>query len=128
MPAPLVEVAPGIVGTPFSRGQTASAAAANTITLAAIAGRRYVITGLVATSTQITVVNGVVTLTNMLNEAGAAGTLSFQFVESATHGGLLALDFPGGLWAQAENLAVVAQIPAIGSGAATALMVRGVVL
>lgn len=117
---------PQASATPFSVGNTAGAAAINTITLAAVAGRRYFITRVVCTSAQVAVVNGDLTITNILNNAGAAGTLTYKFVEGTTTGGQLILDFSSFPLVGVDlNTAVVVSLAAIGSGAATALEVSG---
>ena len=129
MPGLFVPVGAGYQGTPFAESQDAGAAAANVITLAAVPGRRYAITQIIASAAQIAVVAGIVTVTNIGNVAGTAETLGFRFVETVAAGALLNISFePVPLFAVAENTAVVVTIPAIGAGAATSLTVVGALI
>lgn len=117
---------PGFYAEPFTVSQAANAAAANTITLAAVAGKRYFICRIVATMLQVTVVNGEATMTNIRDNAGAATTVRWKIVDTAAGGALVNIDASGWPYvAVAENTAVVISIPAITSGGASALEVSG---
>lgn len=117
---------PGVAVEPFTVSQAGNAAAANTITLAAVAGRRYFITRIVATMLQVTVVNGEMTMTNIRDNTGVAGTVRWKIVDTAAAGLQLAIDASGWPYvAYAEGVAVAVSIPAITSGGATALEVSG---
>jgi len=59
MPGLFVPVGAGYQGTPFAESQDAGAAAANVITFAAVPGRRYAITQIIASAAQIAVHRGV---------------------------------------------------------------------
>lgn len=113
--------------TPFSEAATATAGSQNTITIAGIAGRRTFITRIVVTAQHPAAVkDGVVTMTHIAGSDGATQTISWQFNEAAATGGQLIIDASRAPYmAYADDQDIVVDIPAIGSGAVTALEVSG---
>lgn len=110
-----------IVGTTVTASATAAAAASNSVSLPGVAGQTTYINGFVCTSgvpgaNQI----GVVTVTGC-----QGGTLSFQFPETTGFGGQLIMFFPMPIPATGPNTAINVNIPAIGSGAVTAVAAYG---
>jgi hypothetical protein len=125
----LLNLPGGAVGRPFTKGSTAGAGLQNTFTLPARTNARYALRSLIVTSNQIAVVNGPLTISNIGDDNGAPQTITFQLVESANEGGRIQIDFgPDGMWSAADNLAVVVNLAAIGSGAITAIVLNGLVV
>lgn len=114
-----------VVGVQTSASNTGAAAAAVSATLPGAAGKTTYIRGLVVSATNPAApVSGVVTVANLIG-----GTMSFQFVESATAGGLLIISFGNsGLAANAQNIGIIVSLPAIASGGAGAVAAWGVQL
>lgn len=110
-----------IVGAPITASATGAAAAANTATLPGVPGQTTYLNGFVCTSgipgaNQI----GVVTVTGC-----QGGTLSFQFPETTGFGAQLVMFFPMPIPASGPNTAISVNIPAISSGAVTAVAAYG---
>ena len=106
-------------------GNTFAAAAAGSVSLPAVAGQIAYITGFTVTSAApAATVAGVVTVTGLTTNNGG-GTLSYQFVESATLGGNLTKTFGNPIGASGANQAITVNVPAITSGAVTAVEVEG---
>lgn len=110
-------------GTPVGASATAAAAAANAVSLPAVAGKTNYLSGLVvSTGNPASAVTGVVTVTGL-----SVGTLSFQIVESVAAGGLLNINFAEPLPASAVDTAITVTLPAITSGAVSTVAVHGIV-
>ena len=111
--------------TPFTESNTASAAT-NTVTLAAVPGRRIAISRIVATSG---VAGGVtaadLTVTNIVKKDGTAGTVTYRYVANTTGAPGLVVDAgQQPLLAVAENTQVVVSLGSI-AATTTALEVTG---
>jgi hypothetical protein len=116
------------VENPVYNSATGTAAAAVTAALPAGSGLTTFIGGFTVTSGAPTAtVSGTVTVTGLAPWLGSNGTLSFQFVESATVGGELNIDFPFLLPASALNAAITVTCPAITSGAVVSVAAYGIV-
>ena len=101
---------------------TAAAAASCAATLAGAAALTTYITGFQVTSTNpAATVSGLVTVTGLVGGV----TLNYEFVESATFGGELLVQFANPIPANAQNTAIVVTCPAITSGGAVAVSVQG---
>lgn len=120
--APL-PVSEEIIGTQVAASATGAAAAAVSASLPGAANKITYIRGFcISTTNPASVVSGIVTIANTVG-----GTLSFEFVENTTQGGLLTISFGNaGLAANAQNTAITVQLPAIASGGAGAVSVWGV--
>jgi hypothetical protein len=102
----------GGTGTAGNQNQQTLAAAVNKTT--------YLSKAIITSQGPATQVGGVVTISD------GTWTLSFQFVETITAGGFMHLDFGDApLVGSAVNTAITVTIPAIGSGAATAVALVG---
>lgn len=113
--------APSIPQTPIAVSGTAGAALINAQTLPGVAGKTTWIRGFTVTTTNpAAAVSGVVTVTGLL-----AGTLSYEVVEAVATGLLLDIRFPDPLPASAVNTGIVVTLPAITSGAASAVSAYG---
>jgi hypothetical protein len=100
---------------------TAAAAAALSVALPAVAGKVNYLQGFTLTSGA-----PAATVVGLLGITGVNGApLNFQFVESATVGGLLRVEFADPLPATAANLAITVALPAVAGGAVTALVLEG---
>ena len=109
--------------TPVGNSATAVAAAQCVATLPAVAGKTTYIMGFVLTAgAPAGAVVGVATVTGL---GIAGGTLNFQFVETPNFGGELVIEFPFPIPASAANTPIVVTIPAITSGAVTAVSAWG---
>ena len=101
---------------------TAAAAASCTATLAGTTGKTTYITGFQVTSlAPAATVGGLVTVTGLVG----AATLNFEYVESATFGGELNVQFANPIPANAQNTNIVVTLAAITSGAASAVSAQG---
>lgn len=117
--ARLDDVAVPIEG--LAASATGGAGAEVLATLAAVAGKTNYITGLTVTArAPAATVGAVVTVAGV-----AGGTLSFQFVESASAGGKLEIVFATPVPASAVNTAIVVTLPAVTTGGAGAVVVTG---
>jgi hypothetical protein len=115
------EIAPyPFSATPITASATGTAGAANSAALAGATGATTYLCAAIITSLQPAAVeNGVVTISD------GTFTLKFDLVESVTLGGQLILPFSPCLKASATNTAITVSVPAISSGAATAISAAG---
>lgn len=113
-----------VLGTTVTASNTAGAGLANSVTINGTSGLTTYITGFNITSHAPVGVVGTsatpVTLTGL-----TGGTLNFHFVENVTFGGDLTVVFPMPIPAAAVGGNVVLSVPAIGSGAVTAVAMYG---
>jgi hypothetical protein len=107
--------------TPINASGTGTAAAQNAVALSGNANQYTFLSKAIVTSqSPAAQVGGVVTISD------GTWTLSFQFVETVSAGGFMHLDFGDApLQASAVNTAITVTIPAISSGAATAIALVG---
>ena len=111
---------PWLATSPVIASATAAAAASCAATLAGTAGKTTYIMGFViTTAAPAAAVTGTATIT------GLSTTLNFQIVESVTFGGELVVEFPFPIPASAPNTAIVVTLPAITSGAVSAVSAWG---
>lgn len=114
---------PWIATSPVGNSATAAAAAACVATLPGAVGKTTYIMGFViSTAAPAAAVTGTATVTGLL---AAIGTLNFQVVESVTLGAELVVEFPFPLPASAQNTPIVVTLPAITSGAVSAVSAWG---
>lgn len=112
-----------VVGTPVYASTSAAAAAQCVSSLPAVAGKTTYLNGFVCTSHAPTAnVFGTVTVSL---DGGTTTHFQFIYLESATLGGMLNIDFPDPIPATGPNKSIVVTIPAITSGAASAITVFG---
>lgn len=112
-----------VVGTPVVATQTAAAALQCQSSLPAITGKTTYLNGFVCTAhAPATNVFGTVTVSL---DSGTTVHMNFVFLESSTIGGMLNIDFPDPIPAKNPNTSIVITIPAITSGAATAITAFG---
>lgn len=113
-----------VLGTTVTASGTAIAAAANSVTITGVSGLTTYITGFNITSHAPVAVVGTsatpVTLTGL-----TGGTLNFHFVENTTFGGDLTVLFPMPIPAATVGGNVVLSLPAIASGAVSAVALYG---
>lgn len=113
-----------IVGSTVTASNTAAAAASNSVTINGTAGLTTYITGFNITSHAPVGVVGTsatpVTLTGLVG-----GTLNFHFVENVTFGGDLTVLFPMPIPAATVGGNIVLNLPAITSGAVSAVAIYG---
>lgn len=113
-----------VLGTTVTASGTATAGSSNSVTINGVAGTTTYITGFNITSHAPVGVVGTsatpVTLTGL-----GSGTLNFHFVENLTYGGELTVQFPMPIPAAAIGGNVSLSLPAIGSGAVSAVALYG---
>lgn len=103
-----------------------AAGAAVTVTLAHDSANIVYLTGIQITSTAPAAVeSGLVQITGLSQAGGGSGTLEYEFVESATSGGELLIEFGTPIPAKDVNTDIVVSVPAIASGGAVAVSVQG---
>jgi hypothetical protein len=112
-----------VVGTPVYNSSTAVAAAQCVATLPAVAGKTTYINGFTVTTHSPTAnVFGTVTVSL---DGGTTTHLSYILCESSTVGGDLNIDFPDPIPATASNKTIVITLPAVTSGAVSAIATYG---
>lgn len=113
-----------VLGTTVTASNTAAAGAANSVTIPGVVGQTTYITGFNITSHAPVGVVGTsatpVTLTGL-----TGGPLNFHFVENVTFGGDLTVLFPMPIPASGPGVNVVLNLPAIASGAVSAVALYG---
>src|SRR5258707_613438 len=107
--------------TPVGASATAVAAAANAVTLPGVAGKTTHLRGfIISTAPAAAVVTGVVTITGL-----AIGTISIDVAETVAGGLLLDHIFPDLMAASGPNTPIVVTLPAIATGAVSAVSAWG---
>src|SRR5260221_692562 len=118
------KITPQILGTSVTASNTAAAAASDSCTITGVAGLTTYLTGFSVVSHAPGAVVGTsatpVTITGLIG-----GTLNFHFVENTTFGGELNTVFPEPIPASAAHINIVVPVPAITSGAVTAVAAYG---
>lgn len=113
-----------VLGTTVTASNTATAGAANSVTINGVTGLTTYITGFNITSHAPVGTVGTsatpVTLTGL-----AGGTLNFHFVENTVYGGDLTVSFPMPIPAAAVGGNVSLGLPTITSGAVSAVALYG---
>lgn len=112
-----------VVGTPVYNSATAAAAAQCQATLPAANGKTTYINGFIITSHAPT--GNVQGTASVSLDGGTTQHLQFIFCESSTVGGQLQVEFPDPIPAKTPNTTIVVTLPAITSGAVSAISAYG---
>lgn len=110
----------------FASSTTGASTSAVSITMPAQAGLIAVVTGVTVTSVHAAAtVESAFTISGLSTFAGGSGTLTYEFVQSNTLGGLLDLDFSNPLPASGAGSAITFSLAGIAGGGTVAIAVQG---